>query len=174
MILLTWVGLGVVEWRDLAPGVWVVEQHISPYLRGKLSSIPPTDDSWPVFAATPAFLALSKDERKIVAKRFFEKNIRPLEKSYFFGGPGLFEGWVVRTSQMGPSEAPIEYFIGGERRIPYRKFDPPPISVQPRLSYVFFNREVLFLTGIISFGAIVVMIVSAILIRWIYRGFAGR
>lgn len=165
--LLTWIGAAVFQWRHVESDKWLIEGHVSLYLRGPMSALPPTDTFWPAYAANPSFLALSERERVKVASNFYERKVRPLEELYFVGHADTFKNWFISTARLDVNEAPVRHFDG----VAYRQFDIPRIWIAPRISYVLFGENVLLLTAII-FGAVMILIIASTLaVRWIYYGF---
>ena len=81
-IIIVWLVVSVIQWRELSKDLWLIEQHISPYLSDNL--LP--DLGWPTYAATNEFLALSLVERYRATERYYQLNIEPLEDIYYVAG----------------------------------------------------------------------------------------
>ncbi len=174
VVLLVWMGTAIYQWWVLDDDIWRVEGHISPFLRGDMSDFMPSPTDWPVYAATPDFLALSENERVREAAKFFEAHVSFWEYAYFLGHNDALKQWMISTARLGTDEAPVQYWRVESLEIPYRQFNPPGIAIAPRLRYVFFNETVVALTALISTAILIVLILATVVIRWVYRGFAKK
>lgn len=172
---LIWIVTAVMVWRETDKGIWRVERNISPYLRGVMSTSLPSDDSWPVFAATPKFLALSDSEKVNAASDLYEQHVRYLERWYFVGNDDALKKWFLATARLSLNDAPIRYFpYDYQLDIAYRGFYIPGINIAPRMSYVLFSKHVLTTTTIIAGSFVFLLIPATLLVRWVYSGFAKR
>ena len=111
-ILLTWIVVAVLQWMHLQGDIWLINGHISPYLRDKMNDTPPSDDYWAVYAAKPEFLELSENKRAEEASRFYEQQVRPLEDVYYVGIAQKFKEWMHWPVSLLPTRIAEELFDG--------------------------------------------------------------
>ena len=168
--LLTSIVTVVLIWKDVDKYTWQLEKHISPYLRGQMSNTVPSGLSWPVFAATSKFLALSNSEKVDTASDFYERNVRQDELRYFVGHNDAFKKWFLATANLSLNDAPIEYFDHEYGKVPFRNFMAPTINIAPRMSYVLFSKHSLVMSTISASVATVLLLLIIFLFRWIYSG----
>jgi len=166
--LLIWVGVAVFVWIATDESTWRLERHISPYLTEK-SFISPT--SWPVYAATSEFLALSDKEKIDAATKFYEEEIKPMERTHFIGHDDVFKNWLIETATQNLIEAPIRNYPDGTT---YRAFELPGILIAPRLTYTLFSKYAIQITAILSILFNLSAIPFILLVRWVYKGFVSK
>lgn len=172
--LLTWIVTAVIIWKDADKDTWRLKKHISPYLRGEMSDTVPSSLSWPVFAATPEFLALSDSEKVDTASDFYERNVRHVEWRHFVGHDDAFKKWFLATAILSLNDAPLEYFNDEYGKVAFRHFKIPTITITPRMSYVLFSKHALVTSTILASMVIVLLILTILLARWVYNGFIKR
>ncbi len=109
------------------------------------------------------------------ASDFYEKYARRWEFYYSLGDENSFKQWMIATARLGTDEAPVNHWRtewSGGREIPYRLFEVTGIVFSPRLDYILFNENALWITALTSLAIWIVIILATLVIRWVYRGFA--
>jgi hypothetical protein len=166
--VLSWIGAAIVTFLDIAEDRWQFDRHFSPYLRGELSDYPPTELSWPVYAARPEFLSLSLPERKQEAKNFYRLNIDHWEPIWQLAP---LKKWIVESSQYSLQDAPVRTFDSERGGVNYREFDLPGISNQPNMFYVAFDSNTLSIALFLWISLTSIIAVVFFVSRWVIRGF---
>lgn len=164
----SWIGAGVLTYIETNEDRWRLDGHLSPHLRGDFSHFRPTELDWPVYAASPAFLAIPLSEREEMARVFYEEHISLWEPFFHLD---RLKAWILESSQYSLQEAPITKSNWNGFEVSFRDFKPVGILNSPRASYVFLNSNTLLIA---AFSTVALSLIIAFLfftLRWVVRGF---
>lgn len=168
-VVVIWISVSFIHWRELDRDIWLIEQHMSPHL----NETPLSNHGWPAYAASDEFLSLSLASRRKAAEHYYDNNVKQLEDLY---SVGKLREWIIETSQFDLKQAPIDYLPTrySEPRYPYRRFDIPGIPTAPNILYVSFGSTTMLLVGLVSVPVILLIFIGAYTLRWIVKGFSNE